>query len=374
MRIIQGAQPYFGDKIEPIIDDIRQALINGDLAHGSKLEEFERLMAESVGAKYALGVSSGGTALELALRALEIAGKEVIVPTDTFVASANSVVQAGGYPIFADIKKETLCLDPADVLRKIGPKTAGVMLVHMFGLVPPEVEELRRICRERGLFLIEDAAHAHGAAFGELKAGNLADIACFSFYATKVLTTGEGGMVTTSSSKLRDKIAQLRNHGRSLTEPVYEVVSNNYRLTEIQAIIGIHQMHTLDENLKRRSQIANFYNTKIADILGVQVLPTFEGSKHSYWRFPILLDSKIDRLKLQKNLADNHGVRVTWMYEPLCHLQPVFGKLGYQVGDLPNAEWCIKHLLCLPCYPGLTESDLETVCTGLQQEVGKLLN
>jgi perosamine synthetase len=367
---IPAIKPYFGKYLQNIVEDIKLCLESGELTQGHYLSEFEAEMKNISGTEYAVGVSSGGTALELVLKAIDIEDKEVIVPTDTFIATASSVIQAGGKPVFADIKKETLCMDIEDVLRKITDKTAGIIMVHMFGLIDPDLEKIKRVCSDKGLFLIEDAAHAHGASIDGKKAGNLGIAGCFSFYATKIATTGEGGMITTNDRKMYEQILRLRNHGKSLTEPVHEIISNNYRLPEIPSIIGIYQLKILDENIKRRNSIANMYYNELGNTAGLQLLPKYENVVNSYWRFPVLLDKNIDRILLQDRLYKNHQIRITWMYEPLCHLQPVYSKMyGYKNGDFPVAEDCMRRLICLPCYLGLSDESVGIVIEGIKKGI-----
>lgn len=372
-KSIEGAQPFFGNRLDAAVDDIREAIESGELTQGDRLAEFESHFAEYVGTRYAVGVNSGGTALELVLKAISVEGKEVIVPTNTFVASASSVIQAGGRPVFADISEDTLCLNAGDVLKKITARTVGIMMVHMFGLVPPDYIDIKQLCQDRGLFLIEDAAHAHGASISGIMAGNLGDAACFSFYATKIITTGEGGMVTTNRKDIYENLMRLRNHGKSLDAPVYEIVSNNYRLAEIPAILGIHQLEDLTENIKRRNDVCHQYRRRLSGLTGVTLLPEFDKAVHAYWRFPLYLDDGINRLSLQNAMREKHGVRITWMYEPLCHLQPVFAaRYRYNKGDFPVAEKCMERLICLPAHGRLTDDDVTRICKGLKIEIANM--
>ncbi|MCB0302053.1 MAG: aminotransferase class I/II-fold pyridoxal phosphate-dependent enzyme, partial [Calditrichaeota bacterium] len=195
MNRISANKPYFPEPIRRIIaDEIAEILAGGRLTQGPWVSRFEQAFAEYTGAKFAIATNSGTSALEILLRFFDVRDCEVIVPTNTFLASGNAVIFAGGKPVLADISADTLCLDPEDLKRKISPKTKGVILVHIAGLITPQVSEIRDLCRTRGLFLLEDAAHAPGAAIDQKFAGNLADGAAFSFYPTKPMTTGEGGM------------------------------------------------------------------------------------------------------------------------------------------------------------------------------------
>ena len=205
---IQGASPWFGDDHEIILREINEILKSGQLVNGKHSKRFESELRKMANTKYALAVNSGGTALELALLSLEIKNKEVILPAQTFIASANAIKRAGGIPVFADIDKDTNCLDYDAVKKCINNKTAGIMFVHMFGLLSPIILKIKKLCSEMGIFLIEDAAHAHGASLNGLMAGSIGDVGCFSFFATKVVTTGEGGARYRSGTKVR---VQKRN-------------------------------------------------------------------------------------------------------------------------------------------------------------------
>lgn len=372
---IYGAQPYFGSSIEDILKDIRSVLNSGNLTHGTFIGQFEEAFSQFTQTKFNLGVSSGGTALELILKAIDIRGKEVIVPTDTFVATANAVLLAGGIPIFADISKDTLSLNPETVSKLINSRTVAVISVHMFGLIAHDFFELKQLCDTNKIHLIEDAAHAHGAAINGQAAGSLGLAAAFSFYPTKVITTGEGGIVSTNDESIYRKILVLRNHGKSLTQPIFEEISNNYRLAEIPSILGLHQTRLLEDNIALRRNIATKYRKSLADHPDITLLPEASAESNVYWRFPFYLSDKIDRIKLQNYLEREFNVRITWMYEPLCHQQPVFVKYSSSTkSSCPTAEWCINRLICLPSHPGMSEEESSRVIEGLLQGLSKEQN
>jgi perosamine synthetase len=371
-EVIPGAKPDFAGQIDAILADVRKILESGSLTQGKFLEEFEKITAESCGTKYAVGTNSGGTALELVLKAIDVRGKEVIVPTNTFVATANAVILAGGTPVFVDVRRDTLCADPQDVKNKISEKTAGVMFVQMFGLMTHDLAEISKICDEKSLFLVEDAAHAHGASLDGKAAGSWGDAGCFSYYATKIITTGEGGMITTSRKDIYEKTMSLRFHGKSLTEPVFVTPANNYRLAEIPSAIGLHQMKGLKNNNAKRERFARIYRAELKDAKGIELLPEIPGAVNGNWRFPLYVDAKI-RNKLQTNMAKNHNVRIIWMYEPLCHLQPVFkDRFNCKKGDYPAAEKCMDELINLPLYSSLSEEDIHFVANSLKKELNSL--
>lgn len=367
---LPGASPWFGPSLEAILGDIREILESGHLVNGKHLPAFEARIAEMAGTPHAVAVNSGGTALELALLALNVAGREVIVPTQTFIASANAVTRAGGIPVFADIEKDTLCLDPAEVERKIGPNTCGVMFVPMFGLVPSSLLRIKELCKQHGLFLIEDAAHAHGASLDGHPAGSFGDIACFSFFATKVITTGEGGAITTASQDLREKVASLRDHGRTGSSPLFGAAGNNFRLTEMQAVLGQHQLASLQDFLRHRNRIAGIYRAGLESHPLIASLPECRSGTNAYWRYPAYLAEGLDRGSFQRSMWEHHRIRVTWMYEPLCHLQPVSKpRDGRPVESLPVAEWCIDRLVNLPTHLGVSEQDAKRVVVAVRREL-----
>ncbi len=366
-KLIQPVGPYFADTVPLILKDIEKAIESGQLTQGEFLPRFESDFSKYTNTKHALGVSSGGTALELILKSIGVVGKEVIVPTDTFVATANAVLLAGGTPKFADFSAQTLALNAKTVEPLINDNTVAVIIVHMFGLIPSDIFELKDLCEKRGIHLIEDAAHAHGASISGMPAGSIGLAGAFSFYPTKILTTGEGGIISTNDDKLANNVRIIRNHGKSLTEPVFVEISNNYRLSEIQAILGVYQTKLLAENIKLRRTIADKYRSALGDLNYLELLPAEADSESNvFWRFPLILNKGVNRIDMQNCLDTNYGVRITWMYEPLCHQQPVFIKYcNTQSVKLPVAEEYMSRLICLPCYPGLTEEQIDTVITSI---------
>jgi len=211
---IPKTQPFFLDEDIPLIlDDIRAVLKSGRLILGPYTQQFEKDFQEYCGVKYAVAVSSCTSALEIVLRYFDVAGKEVILPTNTFIATANAVTYSAGKPVLTDIDPDTLCMCPDDMLRKMTPNTCGVIVVHIAGLIDPAIQRIRQVCRERGIFMIEDASHAHGATLSGEKAGNLGNAGCFSMYPTKVMTTSTGGMITTNDEGLAEYAVSLRHHG-----------------------------------------------------------------------------------------------------------------------------------------------------------------
>jgi dTDP-4-amino-4,6-dideoxygalactose transaminase len=374
VRRIERARPYFPDPdIENILALIRQSLSSGHLTNGEHTREFERSFAASVGVRHGIAVSTGTAALEISLRAIGISGKEVIVPSETFVASVNSVILAGGIPVFAEINPDTYCLDIEDVERRITDRTAAIMLVHMAGLVVPNIGQFLELCAQRGIDLIEDAAHAHGASFAGRSAGAFGRAGCFSFYPTKVITTAEGGMITTDDEALARTARSLRNHGANPDGTDYISVSTNMRLAEPLAAIGLIQLNRLKEFVERRNAVATRYTSGLREMNGIRPLPVSDGV-HSYWNYlAILEDEAISRVSLALCLREQYGVDIAWPYDPPCHLQPVFRRvLGSKPGDLPRSEALLQRHIALPMHSALTEEDADYVLESLQSALSSL--
>ncbi len=368
MKILLGAQPSFSGSVKEILSEVREVLTSGHMTEGKYIERFGKGFQDRMAVQYATAVSSGGAALELILEAIGVRGKEVIVPTDTFVATAFSVIRARGTLVLADIEKNTLAPSKRTIESLITEKTVAVIIVHMFGVMSSQIGELQSLCADRGIALIEDAAHAHGASYHGMRAGSLGHAAAFSFYPTKMMTTGEGGMVTTNHRDLNESVRQMRTYGKKIGGTDFTFIGANFRLAEIPAILGYHQLLDLEENVERRNAIAKKYVEAFRAMGDVELLEPDKQSRHSFWRFPLYLDARIDRRALQKKMADEFGVRITWMYEPLCHLQPALrDRYGYKEGDFPQAEECMRRLICLPTHMGMRDGDGERVIAGMKR-------
>lgn len=368
---IPSTKPFFREEdIQAILGEVNKILQSGRLILGPYTKDFEKGFREYCGVKYAVAVSSCTSALEITLRYLDVRGKEVIVPTNTFIASSNAVLYSGGAPVLADINPATLCLDPDDVLKRLTPKTCGIMAVHIAGLVCPQIEKLREICREKGVFLVEDAAHAHGATINNRKAGSLGDAGCFSFYPTKPMTTCVGGMLTTDDEGLADYAVSLRHHGvgRDLNNVVN--LGNDWLMSEIDALLGIYQLRALEANLSRRNEIARRYADALSEIKTVDVLRVPPHIRHSYYKYPIWLSDGVDKAKLVAAMKERHGISLGSVYDPPCHLQPVYQRLfGFHEGMFPKAERTLKKVACLPMFVQMTDEEVDYVIQCLKKEL-----
>jgi perosamine synthetase len=370
---ISGSMPCFpDDSLDEILSDIRLVLKSGRLTDGPYAEDFENKFAEYTGSKYAVAVNSGTAALDVALRFFKLMGREVVVPTNTFVSTPNSVIFAGGKPVFADMNEDSLGIDVEDVKRKVSSKTAGVIVVHIAGLVCPQIDELKMFCEEKGLFLLEDAAHAHGAMKDGRKAGTFGDAGCFSFYPTKVMTSCEGGMIVTDNRQLAEEARCLRTIGLN-SERQAVMLGHNWRLSEIAAVVGKRQLEHLEQFIAKRNQVAEWYEKALANVEGISLFKTPPNFRHSYYKYPVKLASGINRLKLGALLKEKHGIETGNVYYPPCHLQPWYVEnFGTHMGDLPTSERVLNEVLCLPMHYEVTRENVEYIRDCLASSISEL--
>jgi perosamine synthetase len=355
-----SSQPFFPeDSLQTILRNVEACLRSGMLTGGPYLKKFEDAFAEYNHVRHAVGVNSGTASLEIALRHFGVKDKEVIVPTNTFISTPNSVIFAGGKPVLADMQEDTLCIDPKDAKSKLTSKTVGVIVVHVAGLVCPQISELRQFCVENGLFLLEDASHAHGAMIDGKMAGTLGDAGCFSLYPTKVMTSCEGGMIISDNTGLAEAARCMRNCGQT---PQREVVmlGHNWRLSEIAAIVGKSQLDNLEEFIACRNMVARFYEEALGKVDGVTLFRTPANIRHSYYKYPLKLAGEIDRDKLAAKLKEK-GVDTGSVYYPPCHLQPYYLENYSRKGEFPVAETVLKQVICLPMHTNLKPENLKYI-------------
>jgi perosamine synthetase len=364
------------------VDAVTSVLKSDWLTTGPKVAEFEQAVAARTQAGHAVAVSNGTAALHAAVFAAGIGpGDEVIVPALTFAASANCVRYQGGTVVFADVRSDTINLDPAAVVPLITPGTRAVIAVDYSGQ-PADLDELAVLCRERGITLIEDAAHALGATYHGRPVGSIARLTTFSFHPVKHITTGEGGMVTTSDPTLDARLRAFRNHGittdhlqRSAAGSWYYQMVDlgfNYRLTDIQCALGISQLAKLDRWLERRRAIAARYATGFADLPEVELLATHADRVSAWHLYPIRL--RLERLsagraEVFKALrAENIGVNVHYIPVPW---HPYYQQLGYGRGRWPKAEDAYERLISLPMFHAMTDADIEDVVTAVHKVIAR---
>jgi dTDP-4-amino-4,6-dideoxygalactose transaminase len=370
-RKVSGARPYFHEEDVPeLLQRIEQIIRGGRLIFGENTREFEESFRARVGTRHAVSVNSCTTALEIAMRFYGVRGREVIVPTNTFASCVKAVMYAGGTPVLAGMNPQTFCLDTEDAISRINPNTAGILIVHIAGLIYPEIDRLREVCRERGLFLIEDPSHAHGATIDERPAGSLADAACFSFYPTKIMTTGTGGMLTTDNAELAAYARSVRHHGQGESLESIVNLGNDWCMDELSAALGVYQLKRLEENVEHRNRVVGWYRKELKDVGWIKAPQYPENLRHAYYKFPVMLDEGIDKNRLRQLMLDEYRIELGSIYDPPCHLHPVFQReLGWHEGMFPEVETVLGRQICLPVHALVSEEDVACVVTALQEVV-----
>ncbi|WP_456481825.1 DegT/DnrJ/EryC1/StrS family aminotransferase [Methanopyrus sp.] len=384
---IEGGRPVREDPIpiaQPILGDeevraVTEVLRSGQLAQGPRVEEFEREFARFVGCEHCVATSSGTTALQLALESAGLGpGDLAIVPSFTFIATANAALHAGADVAFVDIDLETYCMDPHSLEevvkllkdRVLRPRTVVVIPVHLYGH-PADMDPILEIAEEHDLVVIEDAAQAHGAEYKGRKVGSLGDAACFSFYPTKNMTTGEGGAITTDDGELAERARMLRSHGERERYDHVEL-GYNFRMTDIAAAIGIVQLRKLEEFNERRRENARYYLKELADLEPLIELPTEKSwAKHVYHQFTIRVN--VEELSCTRDefaeALRAEGVDCAVHYPTPLHRQPVYLRRGYYATELPKSERAAETVLSIPVHPGLSEEDRRDVVEAVEKVV-----
>jgi len=371
---IPPAKPWFPkDDLPKIFADIQSVMESGMLTLYKKTQEFEAEYAKYCNSEFAIAVNSGTSALEIPLRILRIkTGDEVIVPTNTFIATPNSVIFATGKPIFADIERDTLCLDPEDLKERITTKTKGVMVVHIGGLITPKLKAIQEICEDHSLFLIEDAAHAHGSELQGQKAGTFGVMAGFSFYPTKVMTSAEGGIITTNSEEYTNLAKTLRDQGKSgfLSGEIVEL-GYNWRMSEIHAVIAIYQLKRLEEFINNRIKIAQIYDKELSKVQEITPLEIPKKCRTNYYKYIAFIDKPFKYAELKRKLKEEFTVSLAGgVYDLPCHLQPLYKELyDYSEGLFPVAEEILPKHICLPIYADMTEEQAKYVVDSLAKVI-----
>jgi perosamine synthetase len=377
VRNIPVARPSIGEEEEQAVV---AALRSGWVSQGPKVAEFERRFAEYVGARNAVAVSSCTTALHLALIAAGVRpGDEVICPSLSFIATANAIVYAGATPVFADVDPATYNIDPDAVERAITPRTRAILLVHQVGL-PAALDEIREIATRRGLVFVEDAACAIGAEYhGERIGRPHAAIACFSFHPRKVLTTGEGGMITTVDDAAAARLRRLRQHGMSVSDLArhgsskimsesYDEVGYNYRMTDMQAALGMVQLRRLDEMLAKRRKLARRYTERLASVSWLVPPQEPSGLKHNYQSYMMRLtsDAPVSRDELMQRMLDR-GVSTRRGIMAIHREAPYRGAWDKL---LPVTNMLTDSGIILPLFHEMTDDEQEYVLDCIEQASG----
>ena len=365
-----GKQTIEQDDIQAVVDVLKSDF----LTTGPKIAEFEQTVADYVGAKYAVAISNGTSALHAACFAAGIEpGDEVITTPLTFAASANCVLYCGGTPVFADVDPKTYNIDPEDIQRKITDRTKAIIAVHLAGQ-PCDMDAIHSIAREHGLIVIEDGAHALGSVYKGKKVGSMSDMTTFSFHPVKPITTGEGGMIVTDNEDFYKKMILFRSHGITRDDSMmtrndgpwfYQQfdLGYNYRITDIQCALGCSQMKKLDRFLARRKEIVARYNEAFADCDNI-ITPYQLSDTESGWHLYIVQVKKCDRRQVFENMREK-GIGVNVHYIPV-YMHPYYQEQGYENVHCANAEEIYSHIISLPLYPGLTSEQQDYVIDTLK--------
>lgn len=353
------------------IDAVIEVLKSKWLTMGEITQDFEKAFAKYLGVKHAFAVSNGTAALHIAHQVIGIgANDDVVCPSLTFVATANSILYTGAIPVFADITShDDLNISPESILEKITPKTKAITVVH-YGGYPCEMDKITQIAKQHNLYIIEDAAHAPGAEYNGKKLGTIGDIGCFSFFSNKNMTTGEGGMIVTDNDSFADHIKRMRSHGMTtLTWDrhkghaySYDVVDYgfNYRLDEMRSAIGLIQLKKLPNNNQLRKKLVETYINSMKDIDNITIPFSNHREGSSHHIFPILLNSSIDRNSLRDNMRAK-GIQTSMHYPPIHLFSFYKQKFGFEEGTLPITEDICKREVTLPLYPSMGEKAIKYI-------------
>ena len=368
MQLIPPVKAYFPEEDRKwITKQIDEMLVTGQLTLGKMGQAFEEEFAKLAGVQYAVAVGSGTEAIEIPLRILDVARKDVLVPTNTFFATAAAVIHAGGRPVFVDSDPSDFALSIKSLEKQITPDTVGVILVHIAGIVSQRTEAIVDWCKQKGFWLFEDAAHAHGSTLNGKHAGAFGIAGSFSFYPTKVMTSAEGGMIITNDKRIAEEAKLYRDQGKtSFLENTHGKLGYNWRLSEPHAAIGLAQARRLKEINVKRVAIAKFYDEALSTGFAGRPLALAKGQFSNYYKYVFLPDKILDRKTLKKKLKENYGVCLGGeVYETPLHQQPVFKSMAK--GRFPVAEEiCARHI-CLPLFPSMTTDEARHVVESLKE-------
>jgi perosamine synthetase len=354
IMIIPISRPSMGKEE---IDAVTEVLKSGNLVQGEKVRQFEADFRKYIGTGHGVAVSSGTAALQIGLQALGLQKDDEVITTPfTFAATANAIIHCGAKPVFADIDPGTFNIDPVKIKERLTERTKAIVCVHLYGQ-PCEMDSIMRICKYSGAMLTEDAAQAVGAEYRGKKVGSFGHFSAFSFYATKNITTGEGGMILTDSEELAGKASIIRNQGQSRPYR-HDIVSYNFRMTDMQAAIGIEQLKKVELLNQRRMENAQFLTESLSGLPGLEVPFVQKGVKHVFHQYTVRVPKGRDRLLEHLN---KQGIGAKVYYPEPVYLQPPYEKMGFEKGLCPVSEETAKSVLSLPVHPLVSEADLDRI-------------
>ena len=357
--MIPMAKPYFDEKETLYVQEaVKSTWVS---SKGSFLDTFSKKFAAFCNVKYASTISNGTAALHLALLALGVGhSHEVIVPDFTFAATATAVLHANAKPVLVDVERETGCITADAISKKITKRTKAIIPVHLYGH-PCKMDEIMELANRHDISVVEDAAESHGAEVNKRRVGSFGHISCFSFYGNKIITTGEGGMCVTDDNELYAKMELLKNHGMTASRRYWhDVLGYNYRMTNLQAAVGVAQMEKIDFFINERIRIAKSYVYHLSDLKKQSIieLPACKPwAKNVYWMFNILIkNSKVSKQELMKSLVDS-GIESRPFFYPLHRMPPYHSNEKFPVSD-----YISDHGISLPSYAGMEEKDIDYIC------------
>lgn len=354
---IRSLKIQFGDEEKKrMLERIDDCLTTGNLSSGKYVKAFEEEFMKITGCKYAIAVNSGTSSIEIVMRILGVQGKEVLVPTNTFLATASAVRFAGGSVRLVDTDKKTCSVTLEELKKRRTDKTVGVIVVHIGGIITPEIKAIKKWCDEEGLWLFEDAAHAHGSQLDGISAGKFGIAGSFSMFATKIITSGEGGIIVTDDEKIAEQARLFRNHGKPMEWVTYSVLEgSNYRMSDITGAIALTQTETLDDVIAKRAKIADIYTEYIQKNMPELelVLPV---DRSSWYKYIVLLPEGVSRDSVKEKMKEKGIGLQGEVYAIPLHQQPVAEILGVDC-EFPVADDVCKRQICLPIYASLTEEE-----------------
>lgn len=377
-KIYHVAYPYFSKSdIDWVIDKV-PSILNGRLSTGPYTKEFEDKFAKFIGTQYAVFLNSCTSALEISTSFLNLSNDdEVIVPAETFIATGMAVTSNKGKVVFAEINEDTFCLDLEEIKRLKTKKTKAIMLVHFGGYVSEDALQIKDYCSKNNIFLIEDCAHSIGSKINNISCGNIGNVGCFSFFSTKTITTGEGGMLTTNDKDLYEYTLSMRERGRDWSHPteIYNRQGRTYRVPEFSALLGLNQFNNLEKIINHRKKICNIYDEGLKDSNVFSTLKNFSNIDKSIWKhITIINNDKINRKEISKILKEDYNIIINWAYDPPIHLQPVYKKLlNTKEGMLPRTEKIMQQHFHLPLHMLISEDDAKYIINKLIEVTNKLL-
>jgi perosamine synthetase len=353
---------------------IQEVLESGRLTLGPFGEQLEQAFAASQGVKHAIAVNSGTASLEIMLRAVDVTGKDVLVPANTFFATAAAVIAAGGKPVLMDTDVATLSTSLAEIERRITPNTAGVMMVHIAGIITAEMPAIAAFAKKKGIWLMEDAAHAQASTLNGKHAGTFGLAGSFSFYPTKVMTSAEGGMIVTDDDRLAAEARLYRDQGKaSFLQNTHIRMGYNWRMSEPHAVIGLRHLEKLPEMIAARRHIAARYGTAFAEMArannaGLRPVAIPQGCISNYYKYVVMLPEGVNRAALKKWLKEERGVNCSGeVYEVPLHKNEVLAHLD--PGDLMQSEIACGRQLCLPIFASMNDPQADQVIAAVKDAV-----